>query len=496
MKHRSEWVALALILAAPLSACIVIGGSPGPNYIERPAPRAARPAAERPQVGTASEQATLQTTGRVQVSFQGLGADGARRSIGAPVSRVLSLGADGSRELTPGLGLLQTSPNVARLEVSLSGSTGFARSKQLGPQQLQQPLLALIFVGVPNGPGTLQATAYDANGAVLSSGSQSFVVEANQLTEVTLAMRGNTAASIGSTISLGNAAVVREANISGYWVVSAGDDPPPFPMVGCGDDYVWSVTQVGSNIKATVSGWNAPDAPQFPDKYWMEEAFGTIRKNAISMSGIVTYKDTPDGPPVGVERAEYQLVYDPVRSRLTGARNDIRGWGVPYIYDCGAEATPPPVRVLPSLSAPLFTPTPPPLLASQGFPLPTSPGFTRVRGTVFGPDDKPVNSGKIEVYPLAPTSPSQRVVIPIKPDGSYEADVPAGTWIEMYTQSGGLTGSYWGIFYAFSDNGVQERDLWLTGVQEETAAPAIEASQTSPPTVPAYRDSGQRLAGS
>jgi hypothetical protein len=129
-------------------------------------------------------------------------------------------------------------------------------------------------------------------------------------------------------------------------------------------------------------------------------------------------------------------------------------------------------------------------MASQGYyPLPARPTTVRVRGTVFGLNDQPVDSGTVSVTPLLPTEGSNRITVTINPDGSYETEVPAGTWVEMYTESGKLTNSFWGIFHAFSNDQSQSRDLWLTdtAVQSgEPVEPVQEASQAFAPSLIAH----------
>ncbi|MEB3284614.1 MAG: hypothetical protein VKN33_04950 [Candidatus Sericytochromatia bacterium] len=486
MSHpKLDLFALSFVLLAPLSACVILGTEPRvPERVPVAAPRVRTEGyTARPRVGTARDQKQLQATGRVQVTFQGLGPQGQRPSLGAPVTRSDYRHAPHIDGWSGNLWQTERTA-AARIQVLLTDSAGIARTKNLGAAELKQPLLAMVFVNVPEGQAKVQVRAYDALNNLITSETETVPVRSNQLAALSFAMPiGTSGGSLGSRL-----AVQRNeptgGNISGYWVVNAGESPPEYPMVGCGEDYVWFVTQIGNNVRATVSGWNEPDSEKYPGSFWIEEAFGTMRKNNLELTGIVTYKDHPEGTPIGVERAEYLLVFDPVANRLLGARNDVRGWAVPYIEDC--EGAPnEDVTVPPTPAPPIATRNSALVSGSQGLApaLPsTSPApsrLKRVEGTVYGPDDQPVSTGTILIQTLDLST--SRVSVPIQPDGRYAADIPTNKWVEMFTTSGNLTGVYWGIFYEILGETSQTRDLWLRA-EEVTERDTTASEDISPPS--------------
>jgi hypothetical protein len=467
-----RWLSLtALTLAAALAGCVV-----SPGAITTPAggtgtPAKAAPAKkpnanlkDKPKAGDATALERLKASGRVQIAFKGLTqgkaaaaaqAAGASRPAGGGL---VSANGANARKLRH---LLQTTSEIARVEITLTNAKGFSQTQSLTREQLMAPWVTMFFEAVPAGETSLTAKVYDFGGAPIGNGAQSFTVERGQVTEVALNVKLAALGGVGATITFEDADV-EEANITGHWVVGAGKDTPPYPMSGCGEGYVWFVNQYGNSLQASVKGYNDESSPDAKHRglYWSEEAYGTIQRNKVQMTGRVVYTDEQGNMAAPVEEVNYELTFDPSTWQMRGQRNGQPGWAVPYTFDPGCGMPPPP-----PFPMPLPVPTAPPTWGPYPpyeTPAPARPAVT-VRGQVWQPDGMPAREGRVWFYAMDPGQ-SWSADAAIQPDGSYEVyGVPTSTLINIYASGTGGTSDGYTQFFGYGD----EPETYDVGLYQE-----------------------------
>ncbi|MEB3221732.1 MAG: carboxypeptidase-like regulatory domain-containing protein [Candidatus Sericytochromatia bacterium] len=474
--HHARWVPLtALSLALTLAGCVVMPGGPVAPTGEKPGQATGgtkpgtgvKPAPDlktKPKAGDAAALDKLKNSGRVQIAFKGLTpskAAAAAQAAGAVVAKpgggmVSSNGAS----LRKPFQLLQTTAEIARVEITLTSAKGFSQTQSLTRTQLMAPWVTMFFEAVPVGETSLTAKVYDFAGSPIGNGTQTFTVKRGEVTEVALNVKLAAMGGVGATISFEDVDV-EEANITGHWVVGGGDSPPPYPMSGCGEGYVWSVNQYGDSLQASVKGYNDESNPdeKHRNMYWSEEAYGTIHKNEVRLSGRVIYTDDQGNMAAPIEEVEYKLTFDPNIWRLTGTRNDQPGWAVPYIMEPGCGEPPVMPMPMPMPSAiPSWGPYP------YETPAPAKP-YVRVRGTIWSnATGGAVPGAQVWFYSMDEQKPWSASTV-VGPDGTYElAGVPVQTLINVYATGPDGNGSSDGYtqFFGYDSDAWESYDIWLS----------------------------------
>jgi hypothetical protein len=403
----------------------------------------------KPKAGDAAGLEKLRSEGRVQIAFRGLAAS-------RPTAPLVAGRGAGMRTLRE---LLQTTDQVARVEVTLTGPKGYVRTQSLTRAELMVPMVTMFFEGVPVGGATLAARVFDAGGAGIGAGEQRFDVRRGEVTEVALRIKLGATGGVGAAISFEDADVP-DTNISGFWVVGAGREVPPYPMTGCGQGYVWNITQYGSSLRAVSSGYNEPGHPSHPGMYWAEEAYGTIRGDRVKLSGRVVYTDAAGQMAAAVEEAAYELVFDRARWQLVGTRNGEQGWAVPYHFEPGCDgglASPPPLTPLPGVA---------PVEAIR---------FIGLEGAVRTYDGLPAAGAWVDVWRAEGGLVGR---VQAGPDGRYALpDVPADVLLEVNATLGDASVQHYTRIFDLNGGKPAGFDMWL----EQPAAP-LPVVSAPPPT--------------
>ncbi|MEB3198407.1 MAG: hypothetical protein VKP62_14500 [Candidatus Sericytochromatia bacterium] len=314
----------------------------------------------KPQNGDAETLRGLQSSGRVQVAFQGLA---------PPPEAAGPLAADPLLSKTKPYSLAQTTRDIARVELRLSAAGGHSQAQTLSRAELLQPLVSCFFANVPVGSARLFVRVLDAAGAEIGAAEQGFQVAKATLTRVPLTVKLGRKDASPSPSGEGTGvmpvvtfedAKVEPYNITGYWFVSPEGEPPLYPMQGCGQGQVWFVSQVGQQVMGRVSGYNDASAPYFPRTYWEEVVLGFVEGTRLQARGQRRHIDEAGRQTVFVEEVTYVLSYDAEKVRLTGTRNGLAGWGVPYRFLPTCSQTPPPILPAALLGPPVASPSPSP----------------------------------------------------------------------------------------------------------------------------------------
>ncbi|MEB3327823.1 MAG: hypothetical protein VKQ33_01180 [Candidatus Sericytochromatia bacterium] len=462
-RARPRWLpATSVSLMLALAGCVVPPGA-STGTAKSPLAAAARtPSAslkQKPRAGDAAALERLKASGRVQITFKGLGSGKAAEAARAarPGGGSLVSGNGGNVRAQPQL--LQTTADLARVEITLTSATGASQTQALTREQLQTPWVTMFFDAVPAGEAALEARAYTLDGATIGNGVERFTVVRGQVTEVALNVKLAALGGVGATITFEDADI-EEANITGHWVVGAGPNAPRYPMSGCGEGYVWFVNQYGNSLQASVQGYNDEASPDVRHRglYWSEEAYGTIQRDRVRLTGRVVYTDEQGNMAAPVEEVVYQLTFDPDAWQLTGTRNGQPGWAVPYTFDADCGMPPPPFPL------PMPVPTAPP--ASEPAPYPyEAPASARstvmVQGRVWRRDGSLAREGHVWFHALDPASP-WGADAPVQPDGSYEIQgVPTGTPINIYASGPGGSSDGYMQFFGYSDEPqTYDVELW------------------------------------
>lgn len=493
MATTTRNLATALALALALSGCITVQG-PGikPSTIGTAStkPGAPKPNAatlkEKPKAGGAAAQEKLKESGGVAIAFKGL-APTRNRASGGVKSGAGQPGASGAMASNAGTSasgrglrqLLQTTAEIARVEVTVTGPRGYSRTQSMTREQLMAPMVTMFFDAVPVGQATLSARVFDQAGGTIGDSRSDFDVERAEVTEVALNVKLQATGGVSATIGFEDADV-EGANITGYWVVGTGTAAPPYPMSGCGEGYVWFVTQYGDSVRASVSGYNDESSPDARHRgmYWSEEAFGTIHQNRVRMTGRIDYTDENGEMAAPSEAASYELFFDPNAYQMKGTRNGEAGWAVPYFFDCPAPApTTGPVMPVPF--------TPPPLI---GRPEPLLPGrlaprMIEVTGQLFDHRGAPDPMAELEFYPW---NSDETFRAQVNPNGSFSVRVPVDTDLEFmaWGRDGYVTRGFT-MFYDLGERASATFDVWMDPPPGLAIAPSERPDAAPTPWVSA-----------
>ncbi|MEB3198409.1 MAG: carboxypeptidase regulatory-like domain-containing protein [Candidatus Sericytochromatia bacterium] len=425
----------------------------------------------KPQLGDEATLSQVQGSGRVQVAFEGLdpSADDAAGLVSNAGASLVGVDPGGLLSKTKPYRLAQSTRDIARVTLTLTGPGGYRQVQSLTRAEMLQPLVASYFANVPVGNATLAVRVLDAAGAEIGAAQQAFVVAKGILTRVPLAVTlGRRPAVAGKPGETGGVAAVvsfqsatqERFNITGYWFVSGEGQAPAYPMQGCGQGYVWFVSQVGQQVYARVSGYNDSAARLWPNTYWEEEVRGVLDGARLLARGQVRYVDEAGLAPTRTEDSFYVLTYDPDKIRMTGTRNGLGGWAVPYRFLPNCGETPPPILPVAALrptTPPSWLPTTPP----SGVPV-AAPSPRVVQGRVFDHDGRPLAGARVS---LASLETSWLRVTTTSADGSYTlgplTDVPAEPGLEMLAEAEGRTSPF---HYVRTDDMLDgdARSLWLS----------------------------------
>ncbi len=424
-------LAPTVVPTASKSAAPTLPGKTEPAAKKKPDP------AVKPKSGDASTLDKLKAQGRVQVSFKGLGGK-ARRT------------------------LKQTTEDIDRVEVTLESGGGFTSTQTLTRAQMMGPIASLFYDQVPIGQAALRVKAFDVAGNAIGGGDEPFEVVGGKTTEVGMSVKLGATGGVGATIAFEDAEV-EDSNITGYWYVGGDGPPPEYPVIGCGDGYVWYVTQFGDSVRASSSGYNDVNAADHPGLWWSEEAYGTVHDGVIELHGRTTYTDDYGNASAAPEEAEYTLKFDADRWQMVGTRNGRPGWATPYYFDPNCNgATPGPF--------PYYPATPAPYPTGSGAPQPypsggwNNPRIT-VEGTLYDHNGDPVGGATVYVDSYD-SNQAFSAVATTDPDGHYSiSGVPTGVELEFYGETDDETAEAWQVFYGFEP--VEHYDFWLNEDNDE-----------------------------